>query len=440
MASLLESFQNHLSQRFSELAEKKILVALSGGLDSMVLTELLYQSGYNISLAHCNFGLRGNESQADEHFVLQYASSKKLPVFVQRFDTDQFAKDAGLSVQVAARELRYRWFEEIRQSHQLDFVVTAHQADDNLETFFINFSRGTGIEGLTGIPEKTKHIRRPLLVFSRQQLEQFASLKQIPWREDSSNASDKYLRNRIRHHLVPELKALQPQLNETFARTLSYLQQTQAMAEDASIMIYQRVAQQEEEQIVFKLDELLKLPNYESYLYHWLREFGFTAWPDVFRLVQSETGRQVHSASHTLLKDRNRLLLFPTMPSTDSSIHWINDGEKDVNFPVKLSMTSVSAIGKTTNTTIFANADLLEFPLELRRWRAGDVFCPLGMGLSSKKLSKFLKDEKVPLHQKENVWLLLSGGKVVWVIGMRQDERFRIQPTTTNILRISTTE
>ncbi|NMH28763.1 tRNA lysidine(34) synthetase TilS [Flavobacterium silvaticum] len=433
-----DRFGQHIQNGFSFLNGKKLLIACSGGLDSMVMSELFRRMGSDISLVHCNFGLRGLESDNDADFVKAYADSHSIPLYLQKFDTQKFASDTGLSIQLAARELRYNWFEEIRSQNNLDFILTAHHADDNLETFLINLSRGTGIEGLTGIPARNGYIVRPMLAFSREDIAAFAASEGIEWREDSSNASDKYLRNKIRHDIVPLLKQLQPSFLNSFADTQNYLQQTQTMAEDAAIMVYQRIATENGDEISFDLDTLLKLPNFASYLYQWLREYGFSAWDDIAELTAAISGKQVHSPTHTLLRDRNRLLLFPRRETADSKSYRIDTTDTIVNFPVKLEIKKVESISDVSNTVIFADASLLEFPLEIRRWQQGDTFCPLGMGGKSKKLSKFFKDEKIPLHKKEDVWLLLSEGKIVWVIGMRQDERFKIQTTTTTILRLTT--
>jgi tRNA(Ile)-lysidine synthase len=197
------------------------------------------------------------------------------------------------------------------ETENYDYILTAHHADDNLETFLINLTRGTGLEGLTGIPEQNDKIIRPLLFSSRLEIDNYAKENTIEWREDSSNASDKYVRNKIRHHLIPVLKELNLNFMTSFLKTESYLQQSLAMVEDAAVMVYQQVAREVEDQIHFDLNQLLKLPNYQSYLYQWLKEFGFTAWNDIYDLVDSQSGKQVFAADFRLLKDRDSLILFP---------------------------------------------------------------------------------------------------------------------------------
>ncbi|HMI07486.1 MAG TPA: tRNA lysidine(34) synthetase TilS [Flavobacterium sp.] len=435
-----EKFQNHLAAHFPFLDAKKLLLAVSGGIDSMVMVDLFLKCNYEIALAHCNFQLRGIESFEDQQFVEAFAEKNKIPVFTTQFDTRAFAEDYKISTQVAARELRYNWFYELLETENYDYILTAHHADDNLETFLINLSRGTGIEGLTGIPKQNEKVIRPLLNFSREKIEAYAKENQIEWHEDSSNASDKYLRNKIRHDLVPVLKELNPEFLSAFQKTQDFLQQTQAMAEDAAIMIYQQVVQEADDEIHFNIKKLKKLPNYHSYLYQWLREFGFSAWNDIYDLTESQSGKQIFSPQFRLLKNRDFLILSPLPVNNESDEYPIEENTKEVNFPIKLSFCKVADITDASNNAIFADAQKLQFPLVLRKWNEGDVFQPFGMGGQSKKLSKFFKDEKLSLTEKEKTWLLCSQNQIVWVVGIRQDERFKIENTTKHILKIMLTQ
>ena len=433
---MLQKFQNHLLQNFQFLSGKKILLATSGGKDSMVLVHLFQQLYYQIGIAHCNFQLRGMESFEDQNFVQEYTATHDIPVFITQFDTKAFAEDYKVSTQVAARELRYNWFYELLETEKYDYILTAHHADDNLETFLINLSRGTGLDGLTGIPEQNDKVVRPLLVFNQEEIEEYARLNNIQWREDSSNASDKYLRNKIRHHLVPLLKEMNPNFLSSFHKTQTYLQEVQVMAEDASIMIYQQVARQENDTIYFDLKKLKKLPNYKSYLYQWLKEFGFSAWEDIYDLVESQSGKSIFAPEYRLLKDRDFLILSPIDFTVSNDKYYIQKDHSEVNIPLKLTLCKVADISIVSNKTIFVDADKFCYPLVLRRWNEGDVFQPFGMNGKSKKVSKLFKDEKLSLLEKENVWILCSDNVIVWVIGIRQDERFKINTTTNNILKI----
>ncbi|MCI4443019.1 MAG: tRNA lysidine(34) synthetase TilS [Lentimicrobium sp.] len=444
-----QKFLSHINQNFPFLNGKKLLLATSGGLDSMVMVDLFHKLNYSIAIAHCNFQLRGVESFEDQVFVQNYSEVNKIESFVTQFDTEAFAEDYKLSTQVAARELRYSWFYELSDTENFDYILTAHHADDNLETFLINFVRGTGLDGLTGIPAQNDIVIRPLLIFSRQEIEYYAKENNIEWREDSSNALDKYLRNKIRHNLVPILKELNSDFLSSFQKTQKYLQESKTMAEDASIMIYQQVAEENGEDprtdnrreelakhIHFDLNQLKKLPNYKSYLYQWLKEFGFSAWDDIYDLVESQSGKQVFSNEFRLLKNRDFLILSPINFVDESEEYFISKNQKEVKVPLNLSFCKVNDISKESNTTIFVDEDKLWYPLVLRRWKEGDVFQPFGMEGKSKKVSKFFKDEKLSLLEKENMWLLCSDNQIVWIVGIRQDENFKIRKTTKNILKI----
>jgi tRNA(Ile)-lysidine synthase len=433
---MLQKFQNHLLHNFQFLNGKKLLLATSGGIDSMVMVHLFQQLEYKIGIAHCNFQLRGIESFGDQDFIQEYAVANDIQVFITQFDTKAFAEDYKLSTQVAARELRYNWFYELLETEKFDYILTAHHADDNIETFLINLTRGTGLEGLTGIPEQNENVIRPFLLFSRQEIEEYAKENTIQWREDSSNASDKYLRNKIRHHVVPMLKELNPNFLSSFHKTETYLQEAQAMVDDASIIVYQQVAKQEEENIHFDLNQLRKLPNYKSYLYQWLKEFRFSAWDDIYDLVESQSGKQVFSPEFRLLKNRDSLILSPINFVDEKEAFLIEENQKEVKIPLNLSFCKVAEISIVTNKTIFVDANKLQFPLILRHWNEGDVFYPFGMEGKSKKVSKFFKDEKLSLIDKENTWLLCSKNEIVWIVGIRQDNRFRIENDTQNILKI----
>ena len=428
--------QNHIEKEIPFLKGKKLLLAVSGGLDSMVLLHLFQELQFNIAIAHCNFQLRGVESFGDQKFIQEYADANEIPIYVTQFDTEAFANDYKLSTQVAARELRYNWFNELLEEENFDYLLTAHHADDNLETFLINFTRGTGLEGLTGIPVQNNKIIRPLLFFTRNAIVNYATEKGIQWREDSSNASDKYVRNKIRHHLIPILKELNPNFMNSFLKTENYLQQSLAMVDDAAIMVYQQVAREEGEQIHFDLNKLLQLPNYQSYLYQWLKEFGFTAWDDIYDLVNSQSGKQVFASDFRLLKDRDSLIVYPIIQEKISEEFYIDENQSEVNIPLKLSFCKVADISIASNKTIFVDADELVYPLKIRKWKSGDVFIPFGMNGKSKKVSKLFKDEKLSLLEKENTWLLCSNDQIVWIIGIRADHRFRTIDATKNILKI----
>jgi len=433
---MLSELKNHLSKSLPFLKDKKLLIAVSGGIDSMVLLNLLQKLDYDITIAHCNFNLRGEESNGDAEFIRNYAIQTQTKIFVTRFDTKAFASDNKLSIQVAARELRYLWFNELLDENKLDYLITAHHLDDNIETFLINFTRGTGIEGLTGIPQRNDRIIRPLLPFIRNEIEVYAKENNIEWREDSSNASDKYLRNKLRHLIVPELKSLNPAFSNSFIQTLNNLQQTASLAHDAAILMYQQVVAEKEGQKHIDIKQLLRLPNYRAYLYQWLNPFGFTAWEDIYELITAQSGKQVFSSGYRLLKNRDVLILEPLKPF-EKEIYKIKEGVAIIDKPLSMKIESSDTISiDSTKNVIFVNNNLIKFPLFVRKWQQGDYFCPLGMNGLKKKVSKYFKDEKLSLSEKENTWLLCSGNDIIWIIGRRADDRFKIRNTTDTILKI----
>jgi tRNA(Ile)-lysidine synthase len=434
---MLEKLHNHIVQNFPFLMEKKTLLATSGGLDSMVLLFLFQKLKGKIAVAHCNFQLRGNESNEDEKFVQNYVNQHQIKAFFIRFDTEKYAKINKLSTQVAARNLRYVWFNEIAETEKYDYILTAHHADDNLETFLINLSRGTGIGGLIGIPAKNEKIIRPLLIFSRAEIESFANKNNIVWREDSSNASDKYLRNKIRHQVLPKLKNLSPQFLDSFQKTQTHLQETQIMANNAIDFMFAIVAKKIESEIHYDIKILKTLPNFKTYLYHFLKDYNFTAWEDIYDLIDAQTGKQIFSNEFCLLKNRNFLILSPKTINENESEYFIQNDQEFVNVPLNLSICKVNDIETISKKTIFVDADKLTFPLVIKRWFEGSTFQPLGLNGQSQKLSKFFKDKKLSLIEKQNIWILFSDNQIVWIIGLRQDERFKIDKTTKNIFKIT---
>lgn len=435
---MLIPFKNHLSEHFTFLEGKKILLAISGGLDSMVMLHLFQQLPYAITIAHCNFQLRGIESDGDEEFIREYAQKHTIPIAVSRFDTKAFATDSKQSIQLAARELRYTWFQDLLREKQLDYCATAHHLDDNLETFLINLTRGTGLEGLTGIPKQNGTIIRPLLPFSRDAILAYATKYRIEWREDSSNASNKYLRNQLRHNVIPTLKSLNASFLASFQDTLLHLQQSQSLADDALAIVGKEILQREGEEYKIDIVQLKRLPNYEAYLYQILKPFHFKAWNDICMLPESQSGKVIYAKEYQLLKDRDFLILSlrnnvsigkETAILEDDAICSIDNH--------KLQLMDSVAYTPVKQKEIFqADKEKLKFPLVVRTWNEGDYFCPAGMKGQKKKLSKFFKDEKFTMNEKQNQLLVCSGNEIVWVVGVRGDHRFEATANTPKIYQI----
>lgn len=433
---MLDNFRKHIDDKLSLLHDGRLLLAISGGLDSVVMTHLCHQLNFKVSLAHCNFNLRGAESDADEEFVLTLADDLDLDVFIESFDTEGYAKEQGISIQMAARELRYEWFSELVEQLNFDYILTAHHADDNLETLLINLTRGTGLDGLTGIPEVSDKLVRPLLPFSRETLEAYAESENIEWREDATNASTKYLRNKLRHDIIPILKHMNPKLLQNFQNTISHLQDSQDLIEDAVVKIQKKVVTVNDDQIKLNIHKLKKLSNPKAYLYQLLKNFNFTAWEDVVNLLNAQSGKQVFSSTHRLVKDRDSLLLSERNSISETHEIRVEKEDKEIITPFgRLTFDEVDGISKTSKQSIYTDADQLKYPLTIRLWQEGDFFYPLGMK-GKKKLSKYFKDEKLSLIDKENVWMLCSEDNVVWVIGRRPDERFKVTEQTKNIIKI----
>ena len=436
---MLSKFQNQINENLPFLKGKKLLLAVSGGIDSMVLMRLCVEMKMDISVAHCNFTLRGDESDADEYFVVNKATEYKIPYFIQKFDTEILSKQKKQSIQVTARNLRYEWFNTLLINNDYDYILTAHHLDDSLETFLINFTRGSGLDGLTGIPQQNGSIVRPLLPFSRTEIEIFAKENNVEWREDSSNTSDNYLRNKLRHDVIPMLKKINPSLLHSFQNTISNLKQAQSLVDDASRIIYRKVVTDINFQKRINLTELIQLPNYHAYLYQWLEPLGFSDWDSINDLATAQSGKQIHSQNHTLLKDRNFLIVFPKQESEKTTLFLIEKEQKEVKFPLKIKFCNVDDISNQATNTIFVDEDKLQFPLVIRKWQEGDWFYPHGLN-GKKKLSKFFKDEKYSLLDKSEAWLLCSNNQIVWIIGDRQDDRFKVTETTTKILKIKYSE
>ncbi|MDC7995452.1 tRNA lysidine(34) synthetase TilS [Altibacter sp. HG106] len=429
------AFQKHLLKTFPDLYQKRVGVACSGGLDSVTLAFLTHQLGYDISLLHCNFNLRGTESDEDAAFVTQLAEQYSVRVYHESFSTETYATDHKRSIQMAARELRYNWFDELLQQEKVDFILTAHHADDSLETFLINAGRGTGLRGLTGIPQQHAHILRPLLPFSRAEILAYAKEEGLYWREDSSNAESKYLRNALRHKVVPAWKEITPNLLDAIATTEQRLKSAHALIEDYMTLVYNLVVTQQADGYALSIEKLQELPNTRALLYELLHPFGFTAWEDIYSLLESQSGKQVFSETHRLLKDRT-LLLLTEIPSEVNTEKTIPETATEITAPIHLRFTSAPHFEVTNAHTVFVDKEHLEFPLTLRKWRSGDVFYPFGMK-GKKKLSKFFKDEKLSLAEKEQIWVLCSEEKIVWVVSQRLDERFKVTRNTTELLKIT---
>lgn len=442
--------KEHINAKFSFLHGKNLLIAVSGGIDSVVLTHLFHRLKFTISLAHCNFSLRGKESDEDEIFVKDLGKKLQIPTYSIKFDTEAYSTEKGISTQMAARDLRYNWFQKIAKENNIDYIITGHQKDDVLETFLINLTRGTGLDGLIGIPEIQGNIVRPFMIFSRNEILVHATKKKITWREDRTNSAIRYVRNKIRHKIIPVLKELNPNLLETFYNTLENLKGSQQIIKDQIQNIKEEITLINKKELHFSIPELKKLSNPKIYLFEILKEYSFTEWNDVVDLLDCQSGKQVFSKTHRLLKDREVLILSKILQQEEIERYEIEENTTEIHTPITLKFKTITILFDNKNhqnkvleelifddkNTISIDFDKIKFPLILRKWQKGDYFFPIGLN-GKKKISKFFKDEKLSLTDKENVWLLCSKNEIIWVVGKRMDDRFKVTKTTSKILKIT---
>ena len=436
---MLQKFKQHINLNFPFLKDKKLLIAISGGLDSVVLTHLFNKINIGeIALAHCNFKLREKESGLDEEFVFNLSQKTSNQIFTIIFDTKKIAKQHKTSTQITARELRYNWFKELVKKHDFDFVLTAHHADDNLETFLINLTRGSGLDGFTGIPAINGNIVRTLLPFSRAEILNYAKENNIDWREDASNASTKYVRNKIRHKVLPVLKEINPSLLETFSKSIENLKEAQTIIADRIEEVSQKIISSEEDNLKINIEQVKELSNPKAYLFQFLKDYNFTEWNDVYHLLEAQAGKQLYSKTHRLLKDRTHLILSKLENNDVLEEVLISENLSEIKHPIQLTFSEVSKLNEQNKQTIYVDKDLLNYPLSLRKKQNGDYLYPQGM-TGKKKLSKYFKDEKFSLLDKENTWLLCNANNtIIWVIGYRQDRRFSATQSTKKHLKITT--
>ena len=436
---MISQFKNHIDKYFSFLKDQKLLLAVSGGVDSVVLVHVLHTLGYEIGIAHVNFKLRGAESDGDETFVKSLAEKLQLPFFSKKTDTETFAKSHGLSIQMAARQLRYDWFDVLIKEHDYDYLLTAHHLDDSIETFIININRKTGLEGLSGIKSINGHIIRPLSDFTRENIVAYAKQNGLEWREDRSNASIKYERNHIRHKLIPVWETINPDFKTDLKQTMTYLSESQALIEDYLALIKPKFWTKTNHGFTIDLEQLKVVSHFESILYHCLKPYGFTDWTAINNLMESQSGKQVMSEDYTLLKDRSKLLLNKNQARI-SSTKTIGDSFSINNITYTITrFQDNSSINIGSADTEYFDTKSIRFPLSIRPWRKGDYFYPLGMN-GKKLISDFFTDQKLSLFEKEKIWLLCDAlDRIIWIIDYRIDNRFKITDQTKSYLKITKT-
>ncbi len=435
-----KSIQDYIVEQelFSE--EDNILIGISGGRDSVSLSLVLKNLGYNVALAHCNFSLRGEESEQDQKFVEDFAEKENLDLYKIKFDTSSYAKKNNISIQMAARDLRYNWFEKVRVEQQFNCIAIAHNSDDIIETFFINLTRGTGIEGLSGISAKNGNIVRPMLNIPRATIDEFMSKNNINYRDDSSNASTKYIRNKLRHHIIPEFIAISKSFKKTMIENIKRIENTNQVYKNEIALKKSKIFIELTDKIKIDLEQLKQLNPLSSYLYEFFKPYGFSSGTinDIEHALTAESGKRFFSKTHQIVKDRDSLILSEINKSKKHEIFLAKENQS-ITQPIALNIEIIDReefdIPKS-NLIMALDIDKLSFPLLLRNWKHGDYFMPLGMN-RMKKISDFLIDSKVSMIDKENTFIIQSKTDIVGIIGRRIDDRYKITDETLQVLKIS---
>jgi tRNA(Ile)-lysidine synthase len=435
-----KQFKSYISAKDLCQPGDRILLAVSGGIDSVVMTHLFKEAGYDCAVAHCNFQLRGEESDMDEAFVRSLAGALDIPVYVKKFDVEAVMNEHGISLQMAARELRYKWFEELLTKYSMDRVATAHNKNDAVETFFLNLSRGSGIRGLKGISPRRGKIIRPILFASRSQIATFQQARGIEFREDSSNLETKYQRNKIRHDILPVMEQINPGFLEIMYGNMERLEEVYEIYNHHIQQVRMEIFEEKPGKTVIDTGKLRALTPLSTWLYELFSPYGFTRsqCEGIRKIMDSGSGRQSISTTHRLFKDREKMILVPAESESFERYYLDDPGKQSyLPFPMDMEVLERSDLEAIPDDPLVACLDLdtIQFPLTIRRWMHGDYFYPLGME-QIKKLSDFFVDKKVPVPEKERIWIMASGKKIVWVMGYRIDNRFRVTPDTTRILTL----
>ena len=437
---MLNEFKKFIAENNLIKRGDRILLAVSGGIDSMVMAHLFSQLDYETGMAHCNFSLRARESDNDEEMVRKYASEHDIPFYSIRFETKAFAKKNGLSVQMAARELRYEWFEEIRKKNSYDVIAVAHNLNDNIETLIINLTRGTGLTGLAGMRPAGNRIIRPLLFATRHDITHYCNMNRIDFREDKSNADTKYTRNKIRHLVIPVLKEINPSIESTLKETAERFTAINEIVSEYISALREMVSEQKDEIITFNINLLKFHLHNNTVLFELFKPFGINnvQLNDLIKVIDGKTGGQLFTGTHRIIKNRKELIV--SCEDVENEIfHKISNIAGFRKVPVITSAIYINITGSfeipSDPSIACIDSEKVSFPLIIRKWKAGDYFYPLGMK-QKKKLSNYFIDNKYSILDKENILIMESDGKIVWIIGDRIDNRFRITKLTKKVLQI----
>ncbi|MFA9290163.1 MAG: tRNA lysidine(34) synthetase TilS [Solirubrobacteraceae bacterium] len=433
---MLQDIKIHLQNNFPFLTNKKLLLAISGGVDSMVLFDLFYSLDYTIEVAHCNFKLRGNDSEIDKLLVKEKCKQLNIPFHSISFETQKIAAQEKKSIQIIARELRYKWFYELLETLKLDYILTAHHLNDEIETFIFNLSRGTGLKGLTGIPDINNKVVRPLLTYAKSDILYYAKQKKIDWREDVSNEKTIYKRNFIRHKIIPELLLLNTDFLNNFKKSVTILKENNELVEEYIKKIKSEITHKNGALISISIKKLLEQKPLNTIIFNVFSDFGFYSTQEIIKILASETGSTIESKTHILLKNREELLIKEKNKEQNQAIYIIPLEKDDflIEKPIKLQFEKSKKW--VNNFTISLDLEKIKLPLTIRKWQKGDFFYPIGIN-GKKKVSKFFKDEKLSIFQKNETWLLCdANNSILWIINYRMDERFKLTENTKQFLHI----
>jgi tRNA(Ile)-lysidine synthase len=433
----LQQFTTFIKTNALFVNQDKILLAVSGGKDSVLMAQLFKLAGFQFSIAHCNFNLRANEAQRDESFVKLLAATLSVPFYVQHFDTKTYASEHHISTQMAARDLRYQWFEELRVEKNYDYIAVAHHQNDSIETLLLNLTRGTGISGMHGILPKRDKIVRPLLFLSRLQIDQIINENNIDYVEDSSNETSKYARNKIRLNVIPQLREINPNLEETFAQNIARFAETEEVLVQVVEEARKRIVRTENDSHYFSIAQINTLKPKKLLLFELLKPYHFSTIvvDEILESLGKQSGTSFYSHTHRATINRDDLLLSPIKRQNSDAHYFMHSTDQSITVESqKISFFNTDSLLVEANVNkAFVDLDKLIFPLIIRFKQDGDKFMPLGM-TNYKKLSDFLIDSKVPLPEKENIPLLINGnGEIIWIAGLRQDNRYKVTVTTKKV-------
>ena len=434
---MIEVVRKYIDQNQLLTKKELVIVGISGGADSAALLHMLVSMGYQCIAAHCNFKLRGEESDRDELFTDNYTQILQVPLRTIVFETKQYALNNHLSIEMAARELRYAWFEELRKEYNAQAIAVAHHRDDSIETLLINLTRGSGLCGLTGIRPRNGYVVRPLLPLSREDVFSYIDSNKLSYVTDSTNSSDIYTRNFIRLKVLPLLAQINPSIKASLARTADHLGEAE--------IIFKHVINEARNKVIqdnsLSIDALMEFPAPKTILFELLKPYGFTrlVTEDIFSSLDKDSGKLFYSDSYRLLKDRS-FLLIDSLEKHEQQCFTLDNVEGHITVPIELIFSKLVInkdflIERNLNFAYF-DYDKLKFPLTLRHWKEGDWFVPFGM-TGRKKLSDYFSNNKFSLFDKEKIWLLCNGEDIIWIVGERPDNRYRIDKSTKKVLKVN---